>query len=36
MKAAMTILVLIVLTAIGVPLYGYFFACTPSSAPGSC
>lgn len=36
MKAAMFILVWIVLVAIGVPLYGYFLLCTPGTAHGIC
>lgn len=36
MKAAMTILVCIVLLAIAVPLYGYFSLCYPHAAHGIC
>jgi len=36
MKAAMVILVCIVLLAIAVPLYGYFNLCYPHTAHGIC
>lgn len=36
MKAAMIILVCIVMVAIAVPVYGYFLLCTPGIAHGIC